>query len=382
MKAHPAALAMVALAVIAIGTVAILYATGPGLPTEQATQTASASGSTTQSATEATSQSGEGQLALLVTDPPIAPAGVTDLYMTYDGVEVHQSNATSPSSGWVSINGSGTVELFQTVNSSLTIGAGQIAFGLYNAVRFSVTNGTVTYYGQNYTANFRADDLTALVPGGFRVTANQTAAVLYDISPVVINWGTRDKPLFLVTAKAIALPVPPSDVSRQVALLGFKLTLAEALRHEAADRTPRILVTNGTLSGTFLSATVQNTGNLSATIREVIVSPLPVGANAPPPSGMVPVLAGTLTFVVNSTGQLNPLTQQGILSPQVGMAFGATGYNMTAGSAFTFTFSGSVGQPIALGFGVTKAMTIMQGERYLITVIGDQALSSFVVVAG
>ncbi len=53
------------------------------------------------------------------------------------------------------------------------------------------------------------------------------------------------------------------------------------------------------------------------------------------------------------------------------------GYNLTAGASVTFSFSGT----LSLGFNKRHTESKVSGQQYLITVVGDEALASIVVVA-
>ena len=60
-------------------------------------------------------------------------------------------------------------------------------------------------------------------------------------------------------------------------------------------------------------------------------------------------------------------------------AFSAAGYNMTAGSLATFTYSGQIS--LDFSFEGPVARHVAAGQQYLVTVIGRDALASQVVVA-
>lgn len=364
MKKTTAALALAVVAIIVVGAVAILYVVEPR---------AQSASSNTQSAS-----SSSGQVALLISDPPIAPKGVTDLYMTYTNVAIHESNETAPA-GWLTLGGSGTVELFATQNISLTIGTGKVPFGNYNRVRFVVSSGEVTYEGANYTANFRQDNLTVLVVGGIHVNSTQGAAAIMDISPLIVNWGTSNNPVFLVSARAIALPVPLSNITPQMLQIGFRFALAERawFNHELEAYTSNLGVTGASLSSTGVTLGVKNTGNASTLVKAVVISPL-VGSLRPATSGrIVPILVGSLTFAATDQGQLIPITVKTFTNSNASLIPSELGYNLTVGGSYSFSYTGA----IQLGFGLTRGLEIVPGQQYLVTVLGDQAIASYVVTA-
>src|ERR1700691_686599 len=118
----------------------------------QSVQTGSTSAvsSTTQSTQPPNGKTGT--LAVLMTDPPTIPVGVTAVYMNYSNVQVHVSKAGNQT-GWTDLQTSGDINLLSIVNSTQTIAAANISSGIFNALQFNITNVVITFQGQNYTAD-------------------------------------------------------------------------------------------------------------------------------------------------------------------------------------------------------------------------------------
>ena len=87
-----------------------------------------------------------GTLAVVLTDPPTVPEGVTAVYATYTDVQVHVADAGNQS-GWYDLLSSGQINLMSVINVGQTIGSTSVPSGLYNALRFNLSDFIVTYQG-------------------------------------------------------------------------------------------------------------------------------------------------------------------------------------------------------------------------------------------
>src|SRR5487761_1483929 len=123
-----------------------------------------------------------GTLSVMLTDPPTVPTGVTALYINYNNVQVHISNAGN-NSGWTTLSGSGQLNLMSMIDVSQTIATSNINSGTFNAIRFNITSAAVTYNGQNYSADlvYQEHVLTIPVAGGIQVSAAMTGDRMDDI---------------------------------------------------------------------------------------------------------------------------------------------------------------------------------------------------------
>jgi hypothetical protein len=90
--------------------------------------------------------------------------------------------------------------------------------------------------------------------------------------------------------------------------------------------------------------------------------------------GLPPTLSGSATFVVNQDGTLSSSTQT---SQQA--LFGGPGMNLATGASATLSYTGTV--QVRKG-GLLTGTGVIQGERYLVTVISSDSAASLVVAAG
>ena len=340
-----------------------------------------------------TSSRAPGTLSVLLTDPPHVPLGVTKVYIAYSNLAVHVSEAGNQS-GWTLLKSGGSIELLSTVDVSQTISSVKIAAGEYNLLRFNISSAQVTYNGKNYTAFVPRSALIVPIVGGIEVNASKPSATIINIQPTVYNIGSASNPEFMIRHWAKAFPVPSSQVTEEEEHEGHRLSLiGKAWWTDVQERyTSNALITSATLTPTSLSLTVKDTGNQSTKLRLVVVGPLSltplmVTEHDRPPTG----LFGSAIFIVLPNATLVPIQkyiltahQQGVGAEDVVTALASGGYNLTAGASATLGYKGT----ITLGFNLhivqplQGGQSIVPGQQYLVSVLGDEALASQVVVAG
>jgi len=339
-----------------------------------------------------TSNRAPGTLSVLLTDPPHVPVGVTKVYISYSNLEVHVSDAGNKS-GWTLLKSGGSIELLSTVNVGQTISSVKIAAGEYNLLRFNISSAQVTYNGKNYTAFVPTSALTVPIVGGIEVNASKPSATIINIQPTVYNIGSESNPEFMIRHWAKAFPVPSSQVTQEEEHEGTRLSLiGKAWWTDVQERyTSNAQITKATLTPTSLSLTVKDTGNQSTKLRLVVVAPLAtplLGAEHDrPPVG----LYGSAIFIVLPNATLVPIQkyilvahQQAVGAEDVMTALASGGYNLTIGASGTISYTGT----ITLGFRLhivqplQGGQSIVPGQQYLVSVLGDEALASQVVVAG
>jgi len=366
--------------------------TSGGQPTSSQVQQSSTGSSMSTSAvtsTTATSSasppSGQGLLSVLLTDPPNIPPGVTKVYVSYSDLEVHVSDAGNQS-GWTQVQSSGQIELLGTVNASQTLSSVKVTSGVYNALRFNITSAEVTYNSKNYTAFVNNAELNVPIVHGIAVNASTPSAAIISISPTVMNIGSSSTPEFIIRSEATAFPVPSGQVTTGMGQPGHKTVIAglQWWKDIVQNYTANLQVQSATLSSAGLNVTIGNTGTKPTLITLVSVTPL-ADAIGVHPMGYVPSsIVGGAIFGVDANGTLFPLrvviplaaSTQSTVSAQI---FRDVGMNLTAGSSTTLSYKGS----ISFGFlSILKSQgSVVAHQQYLVTVVGTQAVASFVVVA-
>jgi len=329
-----------------------------------------------------------GTLAILLTDPPHVPAGVTAVNIAYSNLAVHISEAGNLS-GWTVLKQSGSIELLGTVNIGQTIASVNIAKGDYNLLRFNVSSATVTYNGNSYTAFVPSSELTVPIIGGIEVNASKPSATIINIEPTVFNIGSTSSPEFIIRPAAKAFPIPSSQVNEAMEHEGSKISLVGKAWWTSVQEkfTANAQITIATLTTKSLALTAKNTGAQTTKLRLVIVVPVAPSLRSGEES-LPPTLWGSAVFVALPNGTLVPLQKfiltQSSLTPDresILDALASEGYTLAAGASTTLSYTGMV----TLGFqfqSIQPVQSIVPGQQYLVTVLGDEALASQVVVAG
>ena len=337
-----------------------------------------------------TGSAAPGTLSVMLTDPPHVPAGVTGVYIRYNDLSVHVSEAGNRS-GWTLLKSAGSIELLGTVNVTQTISSVKVAMGDYNLLRFTITSATVTYNGKNYTAFVPTSELTVPIVGGIEVNASKPSATVINIQPSVYNIGSASNPEFIIRQWARAFPVPSSQVSEQMEHEGAKLSLTGKTWWSDIEEkyTANAQITSATLTPNSLSVTVKNTGTESTRLRLVVVAPLVSSAMMREEYSRPPVaLSGSAIFIVLPNASLVPIQryilavhQQGMGAEQIYSALASQGYNLTSGASGTVSYKGTITYGFSLA-NIQSGQSITPGNQYLVSVLGDEALASQVVVAG
>jgi hypothetical protein len=377
-------------------------------------------------------------LSILLTDPPNVPSGVTAIYVEYSNLMVHISNAGNES-GWYSINSGGIIDLMSVLNVSQTIGSAQLPFGTYNLLKFNISSATVTYEGSNYTAFVYNSEITVPIEGGVVLNSTQLNAILVDIYPTVVDIGSPSNHEFIISTTASACQMPNADQEKGIGICGYRMNLLGNSWWNGCEsyNMVNLTITSASLSSSSLNLTVQNTGNGSSMLTEVIITPIQEFNWSVGNYGYmcIPQMNGSAIFYINSTGGLqpfaletsntNPWSNNGTIIPMNyklaqnnnGFNIGAqgnngfnngvangfsnlsnngiqfnsnniitqyfsmldqSGYNLTAGSSVVLSYSGQIS--LIQMMSQTQG-SIVPGESYTITVIGNNSVANTVVNA-
>ncbi len=375
-----------------------------------------APGQTTTTTTSSYSQ----QTPVFLTDPPVVPAGTTALIITYSSLAVHTEGTSG--SGWVSASGSGTINLLNLVNTSELIGTANItANSTINMISFNVTSAKITINGTTSNVTLPNPKVTAHIVG--RTKVNASSGLLLDLSPTIATIYTANSTIFVMVPSVRAVVVG-SQSTHASSSIGAREPLNASDRKELEDVRPNISIVSSSMSITgnltSVSVTVKDNSNSSVTLRHVtifgnysVTVQVPAsGLNATEnttvhiedngsvsESGVALNLTGSVTGDSNAgdyghAGSGNQssfgldmfseaegidvqhlhvfnflINQNSTLSlPSLNTeAEGqASGYNLTAGSTATFTFSGR------LSFGKGRITIIpTSGSQYRLLVTGE-----------
>jgi hypothetical protein len=340
-----------------------------------------------------TAQSGpSGTLAVLLTDPPTVPSGVTAVYATYSELQVHVGDAGNLS-GWYDLHSSGQINLMSVINVGQTIASTNVPAGTYNILRFNITAATVTYEGKNYTARVATSSSTGSqlnVPiiGGIAVSSGQSSAAIIDMTPTVLMMGNSTSPQFAFVNAARAYTIPANSIPRGLILKEHQVNLTTQGWWAKIIDSARYQLTSASLSPNSLAITVDNTGNVSIVFRLAAVT-----ATTSQHGGDVGSASISEYFVVEPNATLVPITATSKI--QMAWVLAAGGYLVPPGSSVTFTYSGQIitgslaiqSQATSKGHTLITQITqntpqlVVAGQSYVITIRDNGSPAQTEVVA-
>jgi len=340
-------------------------------------------GTQSTSVVSSTNQPSNGQtgtLAILMTDPPTIPQGVTAVYINYSDVQVHVNNAGNQT-GWTDMQSSGDINLLGVVNSTETIATANISSGIFNALRFNITSAVVTFQGQNYTADlvYQEHTLFVSIPGGITISNGQTSGAVIDMTPTVLLLGNTTNPTFAFMPDAKAYTLAANSISVHPHK-GDRDDYQGKISDRIQDMT-HFQITALTLTPSSIAITVQNTGSATVNFRLLaLTSTTSVSGGWVPTSSFGSISKISEFFVVVPNGSLVHLTA----STNKGMiqTLALAGYTLAPNASATFTYNGQVTiGALALLQGHTPTQGINAGQRYVITMLGSGSYAQSAVTA-
>jgi len=219
-----------------------------------------------------------------------------------------------------------------------------------------------------------SSNLTARLRSNVQVSSGQSSAAIVDFRTFIINSANASTPQFVFSACARATTVPQSQVSSSSLQVGAQTHLQGSWWVGFKDQTSAdISISSATLTSGSLSMQMKNTGNDTANIQTVVITPISSGS-AKASASLPTSLSGSAIFTVNSAGSL-----QASNALQCAVLLGGNNSTLAAGSSKTRNYSGSR----ALGFGVIgiQLSGVVPGQQYLVTVMGANTFGSVVVTA-
>ncbi len=296
--------------------------------------------------TSESTQTGQGTLEILFTDPPTVPENVSAVYIQYSEVQSHIANVGNET-GWYTLGGSGEINLMSLVNVSQTIAASNVPAGKFNGLRFNVTSIFVSYspnfdvvQSHNYTgvlANSRGT-LYVWIADGITVSAAQTSAALVDLAPTVVLTGSISSPTFVFVPSMVAYVIPSSAIPAESHSIGVRESLVASSWWTGLEAGTHFAITSVSLMPDSLNITVENQGNSFAELKLAGVT-----MHATPLAGMESTLKTSDIFVVESSGALLNLNTTNKESAEAQLA--GSGFVLAPGQSVTLTYSG----PILIG---------------------------------
>jgi len=212
---------------------------------------------------------------VMLTDPPTVPAGTTVLNLTYADVSLHVTypNGTTE---WLSVEASGTVNLFTLINMSQTIASTTLPNGsTVDMIQFTISSVKAKVDRTVYNVTALSNQLIISIANSQKV--NQTLGVLFDFQPTLVQiqatnstGGTVNYFVLVPSATATIVTNVRADHLKVGTIVKLEDNDKVKLIRVVQETSKKIVITDASLSVngnvTNFSVTFKNNGNTNATI--------------------------------------------------------------------------------------------------------------------
>lgn len=324
-------------------------------------------------------------------DPPNVPDGTQSLNITYDSLMVHTVSGNT--SGWVSLSGSGTLNLLSLTNISIVLGGLRVSNSTgIDMIRFNVSSSSIAIKNTVYPVVLPNSQITAMVKG--KNTINGTMNIIADLSPTIITVFTANSTVFIMVPSIKAVMVGDKNLkgARNGALHHLDHDEHDALESTNLNMVLSNAVASISGNNTYLSVKVTDNSNQSIILKNLLVfgnisvstgnikiwhkdyqshendeneSNGNATVNEPEKIAEMQSDFRTINFLINSSG--------GLYLPAKDSEFEGGGYSLAAGQSITLNFSGK----ILLGEN-NVLVEIQPGYSYKIVVQGKDDVHSSV----
>jgi hypothetical protein len=330
--------------------------------------------------------SASASFAVMLTDPPTVPAGTTWLNLTYSNVTLHVIYPNETSS-WLSLNASGTVNLFSLVNMSQTIASTTIPTGsMVDMVQFTIASVEANVSGTVYPVTALSNTLVISIANS---RVNQTlSGVLVDFNPTLVQIqatnSTGDTVYYYVLVPS-ATAIIVTSLSRAQVKVGTIVELGKNNKEklvrvvETLSNSLTIISTSLSVNGnvTNLNVTLKNEGTVNFKIFGLTLHGLFNATRTWETKGRMgqvtveKIHPDTIPFKVNGSS-LVPLWG----SDREGMEISSL--TLQPGENVTLTFAGVISLQPDKGImkGPAVVVTPMVGDTYTVRLMGEGFQSS------
>ncbi len=268
-----------------------------------------------------------------MTDPIMVPNGTTAVNMSYSSLDIYALH--NGRSGWINTSINGSVNLMSLQNVSQLIGKVTMPQNsTVTKVRFNISSAKITVNGNTYGLILPIKSLTLdILPS----KVNNTAGILIDLSPVVLNMsGIAPNAIVMnVVGKAGMIYMPNSTERMKIIRMPLHSLLPAPAFRIAKIRwlNQNISVKSVALStsgdNTSFEIAVKNNGNSSIRIYSVVLR-----GNEFVENGAVRNVPGFIPLIVTGSGELRP--------PFSVNDMNSMGYNISPGATAVLSFYGTI----------------------------------------
>jgi len=218
------------------------------------------------------SQTSAASFLVMLTDPPTVPAGTAWLNLTYSNVTLHVVGPDG-TSGWLSVNASGTVDLFKLENVSQTIASTTIPSGsAVDRIQFTIASVWAKVDGTVYPVTALSNTMVISIA---KSQVNQTlSGALVDFNPTLLQIqatnSSEDVVYYYVLVPSATATIVTS-LSRAQVKVGYIVELGQNDREklvrvvESFSKNLTIVSASLSVNGnvTSLNVTLKNKGDVS-----------------------------------------------------------------------------------------------------------------------
>lgn len=227
-----------------------------------------------------------------LTDPPAVPNGTQALMLYYSNIELHAAGKSN-STGFVSLNASGSVNLMNLTNLTQTVGVGKVSkTANFDLLRLNISGATITIGNATYNVSVPNNRLLVRLSSLMNATS---PTALIDFYPSVLQIYAANQTIFVLVPSLKGVVIKGLPLNSTQAHVGAKARIENSARAEIERLTPNITITQSKLSvqntSVDFSVTVKDNSNSSVMVKDVMLSgymrrlgpiAMPIVRKAPP----------------------------------------------------------------------------------------------------
>lgn len=208
-----------------------------------------------------------------ITDPPAVPGGTQTLMLYYSNIELHIAGKSN-STGFVSLNASGSANLMNLTNITQTLGIGKVnKTANFDLLRLNISSATITI--GNVTYNVSVPNNRLLVRLSSLMNATSPTAIV-DFYPSVLQIYASNQTIFVMVPSLKGVVIKGLPINSSQAHIGAKAGIANSAKAEVDRLIPNVTVTSSTLAvhnaSVEFSVTVKDNSNSSVTMKDIMLS--------------------------------------------------------------------------------------------------------------
>ncbi|EQD59214.1 hypothetical protein B2A_04068 [mine drainage metagenome] len=208
-----------------------------------------------------------------LTDPPAVPNGTQALMLYYSNIELHNAGKSN-STGFISLNASGSVNLMSLTNLTQTIGVGKVNKSAnFDLLRLNISSATITIDNTTYNVSVPNNRLLVRL-SSLMNTTSPTAIV--DFYPSVLQIYASNQTIFVLVPSLKGVVIRGLPLNSTQAHVGVKARIENSARAEMDRLRPNITITNSILdvhnTSVGFTVTVKDNSNSSVTMKDIMLS--------------------------------------------------------------------------------------------------------------